>query len=246
MRLQGRVAIVTGGAKGIGWGITQLFAKAGSHIVLIGRSEDAIRQAERHLRDDGIKALACVGDVSKSSDVRQMVAAALQQFGQIDILVNNAGVNPNRGRSVLDTEEADWDAIMAVNLRGMLLCTKAVLPIMKKQRRGHIINMCSIGGKVIRDGKNSAYRTSKFGVRGFTWSLAKDVRDDNISVSAILPGTTQSAMNPNETGDSSSWLSPNDIGEAALFLATREPNVIIPEMIVAPRSSIGGPTCPYC
>ena len=138
-----------------------------------------------------------------------------------------------------------WDLTMAANLRGMFLCTKSVLPGMKTHNCGWIINICSIGGRLSPNGNNCAYRTSKFGVRGFTWTLAKDVKDDNIAVSAILPGTTRSAMIANEDGDTSYWLEPKDIAEAALFLATRDTKVIIPEMTVAPRFTIGGLECPY-
>ena len=245
MKLKDRVAIVTGGAKGVGWGIAELFGREGAHIVLIGRSEEAIDTARHDLRREGIEVLAYVGDVAQAADVQRMVDGVLAHFGRVDILANNAGVNPHRGRSVLETEEADWDLAMAVNLRGMFLCTKAVLPGMKKQNCGWIINICSIGGRLSPNGKNCAYRTSKFGVRGFTWTLAKDVKDDNIAISAILPGTTRSAMIANENGDTSNWLEPKDIAEAALFLATRDTKVIIPEMTVAPRFTIGGLECPY-
>lgn len=245
MKLEGRVAVVTGGAKGIGRGISDLFGSEGARIVLVGRAEEAIRTAERELAKQGITAVGHVGDVSRVSDVTRLVEGALAQFGRIDILINNAGVNPGFGKSLIDMGEVEWDATMAVNLRGLFLCTKAVVPVMKRQGRGWIVNISSLAGRVVPDGKNSAYKASKFGVRGFTWSVAKDLRDDNIAVSAILPGITQSPMVAHAAGDPSTWLSATDVAEAALFLVTRNPKVVIPEITIAPRVTIGTAACPY-
>ena len=245
MKLEGRVAVVTGGAKGIGRGIADLFGSERARVVLVGRAEGAIRTAERELATQGITAVGYVGDVSRASDVQRIMDGAVGQFGRIDILINNAGVNPGFGRSLVDMAEADWDATMAVNLRGLFLCAKAVVPIMKQQGRGWIVNISSLAGRVVPDGKNAAYKASKFGVRGFTWSAAKDLRDDNIAVSAILPGITRSPMVAHVTGDASAWLDPSDVAEAALFLVTRDPKVVIPEITIAPRVTIGTAACPY-
>jgi NAD(P)-dependent dehydrogenase (short-subunit alcohol dehydrogenase family) len=245
MRLTGRVAVVTGGAKGIGLGISNLFGSEGAHVVLAGRDEAAIRTAERDLVKQGIRAVGYVGDVSSASDVRRILDGAMGQFGRVDILINNAGVNPGFGRSLVDLGETDWDTTMAVNLRGLFLCTKGVVPLMKQQGRGWIVNICSLAGRLVSDGKNAAYKASKFGVRGFTWSAAKDLRDDNIAVSAILPGITRSPMVARATGDPSAWLDPSDVAEAALFLVTRDPKVVIPEITIAPRVTIGTAACPY-
>ena len=245
MKLPGRVAIVTGGAKGIGRGIATLFAQEGARIALVGRDDAAIRTAERELRAQGSDVVGHVGDVARAADVRRVVDGTLARFGRIDILVNNAGVNPGFGRSLLDLEEEQWDQTMAINLRGTFLCTKAVVPTMRQQGGGWIVNIGSLAGRVVPDGKNAAYKASKFGVRAFTWSAGKDLRDDNIAVSSILPGITQSPMVARAAGDPSSWLTPVDVAEAALFLVTRDPKVVIPEITIAPRVTIGTAACPY-
>jgi NAD(P)-dependent dehydrogenase (short-subunit alcohol dehydrogenase family) len=245
MKLAGRVAIVTGGAKGIGRGIATAFAREGARIALVGRAVEPIQTAERELAAEGRDILAHVGDVSRASDVRRVVDSALARFGRIDILVNNAGVNPGFGRSLLELEEEQWDLTMAVNLRGMFLCTKAVVPAMRQQGAGWIVNIGSLAGRLISDGKNAPYKASKFGVRGFTWSVGKDLREDNIAVSSILPGITQSPMVVQAPGDPSTWLTPADVAEAALFLVTRDPKVVIPEITIAPRVTIGTAACPY-
>jgi len=244
-RLDGRVAIVTGGATGIGLATVRAFWREGAAVGVIGRGRRPLEALESEADGRGAALLAAVGDVSRAEDVERFVGAVLARFGRLDTLVNNAGVNPHRGRSVLDTTEGDWDLAMAVNVRGPFLCTKAVLPHMRRQRRGWIVNIASIGGRLSPDGQNCGYRASKFGLRGFSWTLAKDVRDDDIAVSVVFPGTTRTEMVAAEAEEASPWLSPDDVAEVVLFLATRDPKVVIPEITVSPRCRIGGPQCPY-
>jgi NAD(P)-dependent dehydrogenase (short-subunit alcohol dehydrogenase family) len=173
-RLAGRVAIVTGGAAGIGAAIAEGFRAEGAAVAVADLS--------------GPVAV----DVTREADVARMVADILARFGRIDILVNNAGIM--RKAYVRDMSEALWDQVLAVNLTATFLCSKAVLPAMIEGKRGgRIINIASIAAKV-GEPTASAYSAAKWGVLGFTRSLALEVAQDNILVNAICPGPIATAL----------------------------------------------------
>ena len=193
MELKGAVAIITGGARGIGRGIAYELAKQGARIVLADLSEVSedrdITAAD--VQTLGGEAIAVDVDVRDWAQVQSMVKNTIDTWGQVDILVNNAGVI--RIGPVALFSEDDWDLIMDVNLKGTFLCCKAVVPHMTQRGRGAIINLSSIAGKRGR-GFSSAYSASKFGVIGFTQSLAHEVAAAGVTVNAICPGEVDTAM----------------------------------------------------
>lgn len=199
--LKDKVVIVTGGGHGIGKAYCLGFGKAGSSVVVADIDQSAAeRVAAQVTADSGIPTIAIHADVSNEESSRKMASETVQRFGRVDVLINNAAIFAtipmNRGRIEEITPE-EWDKLMAVNLKGVFFCTRAVLPIMRKQRSGKIINVAS--GTVFSGSPGRIhYVTSKAGVIGFTRTLAREVGDDNIQVNVLAPGNTLSEENPTE------------------------------------------------
>ena len=190
--LSGRVVIVTGGASGIGKVYCERLVGAGAKAVLADLDSGLATRVAMAMSADGSRALGVGCDVADAKSVQSMVDSAVAHFGRIDGLVNNAALMSALPRGPWhEIEEADWDRVMAVNLRGLFLCSRAVYPHMKRRGGGRIVNISS--NRVWEGTPNRLhYTTSKAGVIGFTRSLAREVGDDNITVNAITPGFTTS------------------------------------------------------
>ena len=194
MKLAGKVAIVTGGGRGIGRGIVQCLADEGADIVIPDIDMAHAEATAAELTAQGRTALALKMDVRSQAEADAMVSQTLARFGHIDILVNNAGVaTKRRGLPFTNLEEADWDWCYEVNVKGVFIVSKAVAPTMKEQREGKIVNIASIAG---RQGVESIphYAVSKAGVISFTQALAKELGRYNINVNAICPGLLWTPM----------------------------------------------------
>jgi len=232
MKLKDQVAIVTGGGRGIGRAIALTFAKEGAHIAVVARTESEIETVAREIGNLGASAVAIKTDVSQEDQVEAMVQKVMDEFGRIDILVNNAGFAKHAHIQEIQTDV--WDLTMNVNLRGIMLCTRAVFRNMMKQQSGYIINISSGAGK-----RGSAmygtYSASKFGVMGFTQSLAAEGREYGIKASVICPGPVATRMRagnyPDE--DPATLMQPRDIADVALFLVTQPRRVYIGEVVVS-------------
>ncbi|MBV9323683.1 MAG: 3-oxoacyl-ACP reductase FabG [Chloroflexi bacterium] len=199
-RLSGRVAIVTGGGHGIGRAYCHALASQGAGLVVAEIDAEAARKTAEDLMEFGHDALGISTDVSLADSVGEMVARATEHFGHVDVLVNNAAVFasvPMSRTPIEDISVDEWDRMMAVNLRGMFLVSRAVVPGMKERRWGRIINISS--GRALSNSANSIhYVTSKAGVLGFTRTLAREVGAFGITVNAIAPGSTLSEDNPSD------------------------------------------------
>jgi len=226
MRLASEVAIITGAARGIGKAIAEALVREGAAVVLSDISED-VNQTAAELRKNGAKAVAIVGNVTKSDDCEAMVELALKEFGKLDILVNNAGIT--RDNLVMRMAETDWDAVLDINLKGTFLCTKATIRPMMKQHSGKIINIASVIGLMGNAGQAN-YAASKGGVISFTKTMAKELGSRNIRVNAIAPGFIESKMTEALAEEARTRLmnliplgalgKPEYVAEAVVFLAS--------------------------
>ena len=238
--LKGRVAIVTGAGRGIGRATALALASEGASVVLAARSVSEIESAAAEIRQrcggaSGVLGLAC--DVTSEAQVAAMVTRTLEEHGRIDVLVNNAGYSKQCPIADLSVEELR--RALDVNLVGTFLCCQAVLPTMKRQGSGRIINVVSGAGKrgSLRRG---AYAAAKFGVIGFSQCLQLEVKPDGIGVCCVCPGPVDTLMrtvnNPGE--DPRTLLPPEEIADTILFAASRGPLTVIPEIEVRPRGFV--------
>jgi NAD(P)-dependent dehydrogenase (short-subunit alcohol dehydrogenase family) len=188
MKLANQTAIITGGGRGIGREIALALAREGADVLLAARDEHALNHVAQEVRELGHKAVVFKTDVSDETQVAAMTNAAMKEFQRIDILVNNAGlVGPTTPLVKLSREE--WDEVLAVNLTGAFLCSRAVIPQMMSQGSGSIINIASIAGKV-GYALRSPYAVSKWGMLGLSRTLAQELGAHHIRVNAICPGPT--------------------------------------------------------
>lgn len=192
MKLNDRIAIVTGAGQGIGKAIALRLANAGADVAIMDINLSAAEAAAREIEGVGCKALPLQADVSQAAAVNAAVAQVLSTFGRVDILVNNAGI-AGRTLPLTELEETDWDAVMGVNLTGVFLCCKAVIDAMIAQDYGRIVNIASIAGK---EGNPTLipYSVSKAGVICLTKALAKEVTDYNIRVNAVSPAVIETPI----------------------------------------------------
>lgn len=189
MKLKDQVAIVTGGGVGIGKVIALTFAREGAHVVLAARTRGRLEETAQEIDALGRKALPIVTDVSDEGQVQSMVSQTLGKFGRVDLLVNNSGPEGPTA-NVVDMDLQEWNACIAANLTGTMLCSREVLKEMIPRRRGNIVNISSTSGKH-GDSMRSPYVAAKWGVVGFTQTLALEVGPHNIRVNCICPGAVE-------------------------------------------------------
>jgi 3-oxoacyl-[acyl-carrier protein] reductase len=228
VRLKEKVAIITGAGRGIGKALALGFASEGADIIVAARTEEEINATAEMIQSQGSKALALPCDVTDEDQVRAMVLKTLETFERIDILVNNAGMGGMR--PVWGTTRSNFERVLAVNLIGTFLCTKHVWKPMRKQGKGSIVNVSSMGG-LQGYPLLSAYCASKWGQIGFTKACAEEGRLDNIRVNAIAPGRADTDLRAQITEDKSRMLKAEDHVEVCIFLASDESKYITGHVI---------------
>jgi len=241
MRLQDKVALITGGGSGIGRASASLFAREGARVVIADQDETYLGEATRQLEGESADFNVVVGNVSTAEDVKRMVAATVQAYGRLDVLVNSAGITPRHVAETASPEEA-WDRVIEVNLKGTYLACWYAVPEMKRSGGGSIINLASIialvGYPVGSGGGFNPYPASKGGVLQLTRNLAVDSAADGIRVNCICPGYVDSNLTRALTEDTEMrqrvearhpmgrFGRPEEIANAALFLASDESSFV--------------------
>ena len=242
MELKGKVAIVTGAAKGIGEGIALAFAREGARVVVNDLDFERATGVVRAIEAKGGSALAVKADVSRKAEVQVMVARVLETYKTIDILVNNAGIEAPP-MQVKDIPEAQWDRVLSINLKGTFLCCQAVIPTMTAKRSGKIVNIASLAAQRMSFFGSADYTASKHGMAGFSHHLAWELAAENINVNVICPGAVvtplmESGTTPELRKQLTSRLiplgrmcTPKDIAEAAVFLASERASMITGQLL---------------
>jgi len=227
--LQDQVALITGGSSGIGFAIASMLVSEGMCVAITARNAERLEKAAAALREKGGRVIASPTDVSKSAEVEAFVEKVSDEAGRIDLLVNNAGVF--RHGLIADLSEADWDLVQAVNLKGAFLMTKAVLPQMKRQQSGYVINISSVAGKNGFGGA-SAYCASKFGMMALSESLLEEAIGDHIRSTAICPGYVATPMVASVDVPQEEMIPPEDIAKLVQTLIHLAPHTVIREIVV--------------
>ncbi len=239
MRLKDKVALVTGGARGIGRAIAFAFAKEGADIVIADVNLEEAQKTAKEIEAIGRGSLALGMDVTDYARVEEGINKILDKFTKVDILVNNAGIT--KDNLILRMGEAEWDAVVDVNLKGTFHCIKAASKVMIKQRCGKIINIASIIG-VIGNAGQANYSASKAGIIALTKTAAKELSSRNINVNAVAPGFIQTEMTARLPEDLKQKMkqaipldrfgSPEDVAAVCLFLASEEASYITGQTII--------------
>ena len=241
MRLQNKIAIITGAGSGIGQSIALSFIKEGAKVIVADWKEEGGTETAGQIKKEGGEVVFVKTDVSKTADIEQMVKICLDNFGRVDILVNNAGVY--KSGNLHEVSEEDWDMVLGINLKSVFLGSKKVIPEMLKQGKGKIINIASIAGLVGFD-KSGPYCASKGGMIALTREMALEYAPQKINVNCIAPGVIKTAMTKDMLADPATkqFLEssapyprtgvPEDIAMAVVYLASDESDFVNGEVLV--------------
>ena len=237
VKLDGKVAVVTGASKGIGKAIVSAFAAAGAKVVLAARTRDVLEQVAADLRESGAEAVAVPTDVTDVNAVQRLIEQTLDAYQHVDILVNNAGIG--YFGPVVDFAPDDWDTVLNSNLKAVYLCAKYALPPMLAQGSGQIINVLSIAAKVAFEA-SAAYCAAKAGALALTKVLAAEVRQQNIRVTAVLPGSVHTPFWDDipEHPDFEQMLKPEHVAGTVVSICQQPLGMVTEEIVVMPPLGI--------
>jgi NAD(P)-dependent dehydrogenase (short-subunit alcohol dehydrogenase family) len=230
-QLAGKVALITGASRGIGFAIANSLAEMGAKIALCARDSGKLASAVAQIERTGATVLACAADISRPPDITTLVQKTEQSLGPIEILINNAGIGIFG--PIQQTSESDWDAVLDTNLKSVFLLSRAVAPGMISRGAGHIINIASLAGKNSFAG-GAIYCASKWGLLGLTECMAEDLRAFGIRVSAVCPGSVATDFSPHANKDPKKMLQPEDVAHAVAMILTQAPQSFISEISLRP------------
>jgi 3-oxoacyl-[acyl-carrier protein] reductase len=225
--LQGKVAVVTGGDRGIGAAIAARLRELEAQVVICARNQKKLEATAEKL---GCRALSC--DVTSLESVERLAKAVQQEFGGCDVLVNNAGVG-SFSTPLHELPPEEWESVMNTNLRGVYYMIRAFAPLMIAAGRGDIVNISSLAGKnPLPNG--AAYAASKWGLNGLSYAVAEELRRHNVRVSIVCPGSVDTSLSLHAGKDKSRMLQPQDVAHAVAAIVTQEPQSFISEVLVRP------------
>ncbi len=225
------VAVITGGSRGIGLAIARSLGRLGARLALCATTAESAARAASTLQAERISALALAADVGDPAAVRRFVSAVQAKLGDVSILVNNAGIGVFHPAHQI--EEADWDRVLATNLKGAWLMSREVAPQMIRHSRGHIIHIASLAGKNTFAG-GAAYCASKWGLRGLAGCMAEDLRGYGIRVSVVCPGTVHTEFSPHTAKNTDRMLQPGDVAHVVEMLVLQAPQSFVSEVDLRP------------
>ncbi|QSQ09848.1 3-oxoacyl-[acyl-carrier-protein] reductase FabG [Koleobacter methoxysyntrophicus] len=237
--LSGRIAVVTGGSRGIGKAIALELAENGANVVInYSKDSKGAQEVAEYIRNKGIDCLTIKANVSLASEVENMVETIIEKYGRIDILVNNAGIT--RDSLLARMKEKDWDDVIDINLKGVYNCTKSVVKVMMKQRWGRVVNISSVVGITGNPGQTN-YSAAKAGIIGFTKSCARELASRGITVNAVAPGFIRTDMTDKLRNEIKKELEskipvgrlgkPEDVAHTVLFLVSSKADYITGQVI---------------
>jgi 3-oxoacyl-[acyl-carrier protein] reductase len=230
--LEGKVAIVTGGSKGIGLAIARTLGRNGATVVICGRTAALIQEAVGALSSEGLTVRGVTADVGVPDQVDRLIATTVADHGRLDILVNNAGMGVFKKVEEMDIQ--DFDAMWTTNVRGVFLATRASLPHLMTSGAGFVVNISSLAGKNTFKG-GAGYAATKWALRGFAGSLMLEVRDRNVRVATIFPGSVDTSFSSvNRRGDTITQA--EDVADAVLFAVTAPGRTMISEIDIRPSN----------
>lgn len=230
--LSGQVAVITGAGRGIGAAIAAQLAALGATAVLCGRTQSTLDAIASQIIEAGGKAEVIACDVTVLHQLEYAAARVESTFGRIDILVNNAGIG-GFTEPLHNLAPDDWDRILNTNLRGVFYAIRAFAPLMIRAQAGHIINISSLAGKNALP-KGAAYAASKWGLNGLSYSVAEELRSQNIRVSVVCPGSVDTELSPHAGKDPNKMLQPADVAHAVAMLVTQAPQSFVSEILIRP------------
>ena len=228
----GQVAVVTGAGRGIGAAIAERLGALGAHVIVCGRTLEPLQSTASVIQKAGGRATAKELDVCRVDSIQSLAAYVDENFQRIDILVNNAGVGGFQ-KPLYELTPEEWEKILTTNLRGVFYMIRGFAPMMIRAGSGHIVNISSLASKNPLP-RGAAYAASKWGLNGLSYSVAEELREHNIRVSLVCPGSVDTDFSPHRGKDSKKMLRPEDVAHVVAMLVTQQPQSFASEVLLRP------------
>jgi len=234
MKLKNKIAVITGAGQGIGKATSELFVKEGAIVIGISRTESDLKKIKRKTKNFKGKFIPFIADITDEENVEKIFDYVERNFKKLDILINNAGVAPFG--SIFDMKPEKFLYCLKLNLWSVFLCTQKAIRIMKKNKRGKIINIGSVRSHWTESGSAGAYNASKYGLKGFTESVARELHGSrlNISIGMVCPGVVNTPLTNPDRRPKPEWLNPETVADTILFAVTSPENVNVYDIVIFP------------